>query len=386
MLGEAGCSHVRIISGMFGVAREPQLETGAPPRCIDQIQGTAVIVRDLAAEMEPEAGPLADFAGGEERIEDALGEIGRNPGAAVGHDDLDPFPVGARGDADPPPFARRTQGVVEQVQEDLVQRRRSPQDLARNLKSRSNDTRWRPVREQPDGGLDPLVRVPGLEPPIAPSDVQQITDQASNLIAGVDGDLHRRQVVGIALQLFQIAMHRAQAVDDGVGRIAHLVRQPRRQRPQHRQLLGVHALLGGGAQLRGPLLDPRVDLGLRLLQLDEAVFRGVERGGQRQRVFLDEGLQLASVRAEVHRSVPARRRRSTPTSAAHDAVHLGDCDGAASQQTKHQRRASTPARPSGPHSGRPRRRAPDTRSPRRALAAASRASVRRRSAPCAAGR
>src|SRR5580692_10604135 len=108
------------------MAREPQLEAGAPSRCIDQIQGTAVIVRDLAAEMEPEAGPLADFTRGEEWIEDALGEIGRNPGAAVGDDDLDPLPVGARGHPDAPPFTGRAQGVVEQVQEDLVERRRAP--------------------------------------------------------------------------------------------------------------------------------------------------------------------------------------------------------------------------------------------------------------------
>ena len=70
-----------------------------------------MIVRDLAAEMEPEAGPLADFTGGEEGIEDALRQIGRNSRAAVGHDDLHPLPVGARGDADPPPFARSRKDV-----------------------------------------------------------------------------------------------------------------------------------------------------------------------------------------------------------------------------------------------------------------------------------
>ena len=152
-----------------------------------------MIVRDLAAEMEPEAGPLADFPRGEERIEDALGEIGRNSRAAVGDDDLDPFPVGARGDPNAPPFTGRAQGVVEQVQEDLVERRRSPQDLAPKPEVPIERDVLRPVGEQPDGGLDPLVRVPRLEPPVAPSDVQQIADQARNLIARVDRNLHRRQ-------------------------------------------------------------------------------------------------------------------------------------------------------------------------------------------------
>src|SRR5580693_10800920 len=84
------------------VARQPELEAGAPPGRGDQIQRAAVIVRDLAAEVEPEAGPLSDCAGGEERIEDALGQLGWNPGAAVGDDDLHPLPLGARGDPDAP--------------------------------------------------------------------------------------------------------------------------------------------------------------------------------------------------------------------------------------------------------------------------------------------
>ena len=97
-----------------------------------------------------------------------------------------------------PPVARRPHGVVEQVQEDLVQRRRPPQDLAAESKVAIERDPLGPVREQADGRLDPLVRVPRLEPAVGPPDVQQIADQARDLIARVDRDLHRRRVVGIA--------------------------------------------------------------------------------------------------------------------------------------------------------------------------------------------
>ena len=130
--------HLRTIVRML--AREPQLETGAPPRCVDQIQGTAVIVRDLAAEMEPQAGPLADFAGREERIEDALGEVGGIPGPLSATMISTPCRSGREAMRTRPPSPAARRALSNRFRKIWFSAGGRPRISPRNLKSRSNET------------------------------------------------------------------------------------------------------------------------------------------------------------------------------------------------------------------------------------------------------
>ena len=68
--------------------RQEDAERGALARFRIHIDEAAGLLDDAIDGRQPKAGALADFLGGEERLEDLVDDVGGNPGAGVG--DIDP--------------------------------------------------------------------------------------------------------------------------------------------------------------------------------------------------------------------------------------------------------------------------------------------------------
>src|SRR6185436_7705311 len=188
--------------------RQPQPEASPPTRRGDEIQRAAVIVRDLPAEMKPQAGPVPNLAGREERVEDALRQLGWDPRTAVRDSYFDAFALGSRRDPDAPALARRPHGVVEQVQEDLVQGGGAADDLATESKVALEADLLAARAQEADRRLDPLMWIPGLRAAVRPPHVQEIAHQARDLLAGLDRDADRFDEVGIGAAGGELALHR----------------------------------------------------------------------------------------------------------------------------------------------------------------------------------
>src|SRR5262249_42604045 len=81
--------------------RQPDREHGASPDLGVESERAAVALDDRrAGDRQALAGALAERLGREERLEHALADLGRDPGAAIGDGDLDAVAFAARGDPD----------------------------------------------------------------------------------------------------------------------------------------------------------------------------------------------------------------------------------------------------------------------------------------------
>ena len=82
----------------------------------------AVVVADQAPDdVEAQAGALPDRLGGEERIEDALADLGRDAGSVVDDADDDALPLAVRRHLDAAGIRDGIERVVDQVRPDLVE-------------------------------------------------------------------------------------------------------------------------------------------------------------------------------------------------------------------------------------------------------------------------
>src|SRR5205085_8718079 len=83
----------------------------------------SVLLEDAVGDREPEAGPGPDLLRGEERVENPLLNVTRDPRAAVGEGDPDPLLVTARRDPDRLALriGERVARVRQQVDEDLLE-------------------------------------------------------------------------------------------------------------------------------------------------------------------------------------------------------------------------------------------------------------------------
>src|SRR5207253_1300487 len=105
-------------------------ERGALARPAVDRDLAAVLLEDAVGDRQAETGPGPDLFRREERVEDALLELGRDPGPRVREGDPDQLVVAARGDPDRLALriGERVSGVCEQVDEDLLELNRIGDD------------------------------------------------------------------------------------------------------------------------------------------------------------------------------------------------------------------------------------------------------------------
>src|SRR5262245_47834951 len=107
--------------------RQPDGKSRAALRSVGRLDPALVFFNDAAGDGQAESGPLADFLGREERIENVREVLGRDPRTGVRHAQPDkcpavPAPLFGRDlDQQPPSFRHRVQRVDANIHEQLPQ-------------------------------------------------------------------------------------------------------------------------------------------------------------------------------------------------------------------------------------------------------------------------
>ena len=110
--------------GRTGFSRQFHHEDGLPATPAGHADGSAVILNDTVTQREPQTGAHIEFFGGEERLEDPVADVLRNPGTVVREADHDAILDAAAGhgeDPTSPGACHGLVGIVQQVDEYLLQ-------------------------------------------------------------------------------------------------------------------------------------------------------------------------------------------------------------------------------------------------------------------------
>src|SRR5262245_7277337 len=139
--------------------RQPQHEAGAAFGRRPGLEAAAVLARDAPADREPEARAAAGRLRGVEGLEDPRERLRGDAGPVVA--DLDPHALSLPAAVDPEgpaPSFERFDGVLEQVEEDLVERARvalDAREIGVELEAQLDARLAQAVAEQLGGRQEP---------------------------------------------------------------------------------------------------------------------------------------------------------------------------------------------------------------------------------------
>ena len=275
------------LGSVVGLA-EQQPDHGAFALAAFDPRRAARLARHAIDHAEAEAGALADFLGGEEGLERALGDLGRHAEPGVGDGQLDIVsvwnvgigldPHRAAGEAQHAAVGHGVAGVDREVEHrDLELGRVGHHRHHRVVEVEALlDPRAEHVAQQRPHVLDQRrdVRRPDLEP-LHPAEREQLAGQPGTALGGGEG------IVGIALEL---GVRRAlgddvEPADDDRQQIVEVVRDAAGQLPQRLHLLALAKLLLRGLQLGDVArLEQQIDDLPRLIA--DRLHRHVEIGGR----------------------------------------------------------------------------------------------------------
>src|SRR5436190_10242997 len=211
---------------------------------------SAVLLDDAVRDRKPEAGSGADLLRREERVEDPLLELPRDPGARVR--ELDPDPVGVGGSADPDRLSARLRervaGVREQVDEHLLELDRVAEDdqlVRREIERDFDPAQAQLLLHQQQRALDHVVDVHGLDADgRGATECAEVRDDRRRL----PYLLHRvLELVDHIIRVERAEAHLledvADAQSDVVQRVVELVCDGGRELAEGRELARLHELL-----------------------------------------------------------------------------------------------------------------------------------------------
>src|SRR5205807_10444109 len=110
----------RLKSRVGPFERKPDVKSRPPGHRVELDRAAESLGDDPACRVETEPGALADVLGGEERVENPIADLVRDPGAVVDDVDSRTVPVACGGDRYLARVAERFDRVCEQVRPDLV--------------------------------------------------------------------------------------------------------------------------------------------------------------------------------------------------------------------------------------------------------------------------
>src|SRR5215475_10230157 len=279
---EASSSTNRIgpVSGMDGnldrrapapMARQLDGHFSAAPRQVPGVNLAAKILHDAIRDRQPQAKPLAQRLGGEERIKDLVDLAGWNAGPVVRNLDQD---VALRDlalrrlrrDGDPAMLlvGDRVERVAHQIENDLLELNRMAEHPKISLDRLVHDdtSRLDLAFEQEQRAIDRPIDLHGLRMAwlaLARKCLEVAGDPCHAL-----GKVRDEIEVAYDLREVTAAREDLRARHEGADRrerLVDLMRQRRRHLPERRQLAGLHQLILGGAQPRfGVAMS--IDLGL----------------------------------------------------------------------------------------------------------------------------
>src|SRR5437667_2319737 len=324
--------------------RQPDAE-GAPGagRALD-VDPPAVGRHHRVTHREPEPRPAAHVLGGEEGVEDAAEDGGRDAGPVVADRDAHRVALGARHDPDVTRARDRVAGVGEQVHEHLVELARVALDGGeRAVIAVDGDARAPARLEGAERHLEPLVQVDRFARGLAETgeaaqilhDRRRARRPARHDAGQLLGVAERPPRVrwGAGRRLLETAGERRDAVRDEAHGVVDLVRHAGDQAAERGHLLGVDEPGLGALQLAVGLGQ----LAVRLLELRRALVHAVLQAGVRQgqrlvracvlerdRRLLGEGAQELGVPGRVEEPRPLGARGEDAHQLAAQAKGQGD--------------------------------------------------------------
>src|SRR5437867_7255503 len=269
--------------------RQPDAE-GAPGagRALD-VDPPAVGRHHRVAHREPEPRPAAHVLGGEEGVEDAAEDGGRDAGPVVADRDAHRVALGARHDPDATRARDRVAGVGEQVHEHLVELARVALDGGERAVIAMDGDALAPARlEEAKRHLEPLVQGDRLARGLAePGDAAQVLrdrrrarrparHDAGQLLGLAERPPRVRR--GAGRRLLETAGERRDAVRDEAHGVVDLMRHAGDQAAERGHLLGVDEPGLGALELAVGLGQ----LAVRILELRRALVHAVLQPGVQQ--------------------------------------------------------------------------------------------------------
>src|SRR5215831_16911629 len=302
----------------------------------------AVLLDDAVGDREAEAGSRSDLLRREERVEDALLELPRDPGPAVGEVDPDQLAFSARRDLDRL-GARIGEGVArvgEQVDEDLLELDRvaeHDQLVAAEVELDVDRAQPQLLLHQGQRALDHLVDVDGRERDRrGAAEGPQVRDDRRRLLHLLQGVLEltndRLPVVSAEPHLVEdVADEQADVVE----RVVELVRDAGRELAERRQLAGLDELLLLLPQLLLPALhflrgltQVAHDVDHRLAavaKLQVRLVRVLEDVEHRLALLAELAVRLVEVAHDVDERAPALLRLNDSLLETGDLLTQGGC-------------------------------------------------------------